>query len=61
MVIEKPAIPFAPGTNATSAKMRNTIAHPIKSAMHPGVFLDVSTMMARFDPRSLSAYLHHIR
>jgi hypothetical protein len=33
MVIEKPAIPFAPSTNATSAKMRNNIANPIKSAI----------------------------
>jgi len=33
MVIEKPAIPFAPSTNATSAKMRNNTANPIKSAI----------------------------
>ena len=33
MVIEKPAIPFAPNTNATSAKMRNNTANPIKSAI----------------------------
>jgi len=32
MVIENPAIPFAPSTYATSAKMRNNIANPIKSA-----------------------------
>ena len=36
MVIEKPAIPFAPSTNATRAKMRNNTANPIKSAIiHP--------------------------
>ena len=52
-VIEKPAIPFAPGTNETSAKMRNTIAHPIKSAINPGSLLDVSTIMASLDPLSI--------
>ena len=36
MVMENPAIPFAPNTNATSAKMRNNTANPIKSAIiHP--------------------------
>jgi hypothetical protein len=33
MVIENPAIPFAPSIKATSARMRNKIAKPIKSAM----------------------------
>ncbi|MCP1715695.1 hypothetical protein J2T58_001562 [Methanocalculus alkaliphilus] len=32
MVIENPATPFAPNTYATSAKMRNNTANPIKSA-----------------------------
>jgi hypothetical protein len=32
MVIENPAIAFAPSTYATSAKMRNNTANPIKSA-----------------------------
>jgi hypothetical protein len=36
IVIENPAIPFAPSTYATSARMRNNTANPIKSAtIHP--------------------------
>jgi hypothetical protein len=33
MVMENPAIPFAPSIKATSARMRNKIAKPIKSAI----------------------------
>ena len=36
IVMEKPAIPLAPNIYATSAKMRNNTANPIKSAIiHP--------------------------